>query len=56
MKTFTATTFTQLLMPSISHTRNPYVYTKDTDMKDNVRNEMINKQTFIIQFLVNDFY
>ena len=42
--------------PSISHTRKTYEYKRATDWMDNLHNEMINKQIFILQFLLNDFY
>ena len=59
MITFTATIFTQFVMPpSILPKRHSQANIRDTDWMDNngQHNEMIQKQTFILQFLVNDFY
>ena len=43
-------------MPHSSEKGKQRANIRDTDWMDNLHNEMINKQTFILQFLVNDYY
>ena len=44
-------------MPPSNLTKiNAQVKIQHSDWMENLHNEMIDKQTFILQFLVNDFY